>query len=299
MIPAAFAETAGVATVIFAVSSMLSVGFAYRVGQIFGPLRDPRAVFRAVVANFVLVPLLAVGIERAIPMEPPLALGLFLLAGSAGAPFLIKLASASRSDLALSAGLLMILIPGTVIFLPFYLPLALVHPSLRSLAYTPSNILSIGTPLLSTLILPLLLGLAVKAVVPRWAPRLAPIGGRTSAIALVVVVISTFVANINELVRVLKSGAILAGIALIAGAFVIGFLLTHKDRSAVLGLGTAQRNVAAAMVIASQDFGNTDILVMVSACALAGLLVLFPIAWLLGKRAPRVGPPTSVASAPA
>src|SRR5207342_64962 len=93
---AALAQTASIAVLVFAVSSMLSVGLAYSIAQILGPLREARAVFRALVANFVLVPLLAVGIERVIPMDPPLALGLFLLAGSAGAPFLIKLASAAK-----------------------------------------------------------------------------------------------------------------------------------------------------------------------------------------------------------
>src|SRR5689334_5157959 len=150
---AALAQTASVAILVFAVSSMMSVGLAYRIGQIVAPLRDARALFRALVANFVLVPLLAVGIERVIPMAPPLALGLFLYAGSAGAPFLIKLASSARGDLALSAALLVLLVPVTVVFLPFYVPLALVHPSLQGLSYVPSNILAIGIPLLSTLIL--------------------------------------------------------------------------------------------------------------------------------------------------
>ena len=95
---AALAQIASIAILVFAVSSMMSVGLAYRLRTILGPLREFRAVFRALVANFALVPLLAVGIERVIPLDPPLALGLFLLAGSAGAPFLIKLASAARRN---------------------------------------------------------------------------------------------------------------------------------------------------------------------------------------------------------
>jgi BASS family bile acid:Na+ symporter len=289
---AALAQTASIAVIVFAVSSMLSVGLAYRIGLIVGPLREARAVFRALVANFVLVPLLAVGIERVIPLDPPLALGLFLLAGSAGAPFLIKLASAARSDLALSAALLLLLVPVTVVFLPFYVPLAMEHPSLRGLSYVPSSILAIGVPLLSTLILPILVGLAVQAVAPRWAARLVPMGGKVSTVALVVVVVSTFGANLDELIRILKTGAVVAGVLLIVGAFAVGYLLSRHERSAVLGLGTAQRNVAGAMVVASRDFTDPDILVMVTASVLAGLLVLFPIARLLSRRTPHVGPPT-------
>ena len=60
----ALAQTASISIIAFAVSSMLSVGLAYRIGRILDPLRDLRAVFRALVANFVLVPLLASGSSR-------------------------------------------------------------------------------------------------------------------------------------------------------------------------------------------------------------------------------------------
>jgi BASS family bile acid:Na+ symporter len=285
------AETASVAVLVFAVSSMLSVGLAYSVRAILGPLREGRAVFRALVANFVLVPLLAVGIERLIPLEPAEALGLFLLAGSAGAPFLIKLTSAARRELALGAALLLLLVPVTVIFLPFYVPLATRHPSLSGFSYVPSSVLEIGVPLLSTLVAPVFVGMGLRALAPRWAARLVPIGGKVATVSLIVVVVATFGANASGLMKVLRSGALVAGVLMVAGAFVVGFLLSRRERSAVLGLGTAQRNVAGAMVLASRDFTDPDILVMVTATVLAGLLVLFPLAWLLGRHPPRVGIP--------
>jgi predicted Na+-dependent transporter len=287
------APIANIAVLVFAVSSMMSVGLAYGIGQILAPLREFRAVFRALIANFILVPLLAVALVRVFPMDPPLALGLFLLAGSAGAPFLIKLAHAAKSDLALSAGLLVLLVPATVVFLPFYVPLAMAHPSLRGVSYVPSSVLSLGVPLLSTLVLPLVIGVAVKAAAPRWAPRLVAIGGKVSTVAVVAAMVSTFGANLPELIRILKTGAVVVGVLLVLGAFAVGFLLSRRERGPVLGLGTAQRNVAAALVLASRDFADPDVLVMVTACVLAGLFVLFPIAWLIGRQAPQVGLPTS------
>ena len=292
----ALAQTASVAVTVFAVSSMLSVGLAYSIREILSPLREARAIFRALVANFVLVPLLAVGVVRIFPMEPPLALGLFLLAGSAGAPFLIKLASAAKTDLALSAGLLVLLVPATVAFLPFYVPLAMAHPSLRGLSYVPSGVVKLGLPLLSMLILPLLVGVVAKTVAPRLAAGLVPTGGKVSTIAVVLVMVATFAANVRELIAIVRTGAVLAGVLLILGAFVSGFLLSRRERGAVLGLGTAQRNIAAAMVLAARDFKDPDVLVMVTATTLAGLFVLFPIAWLLSKHAPHVGLPTAEAT---
>jgi hypothetical protein len=48
-----------IATLAFAVSSMLSVGFSYTLRELLEPLRNARLVIGALVANFVLVPLLA------------------------------------------------------------------------------------------------------------------------------------------------------------------------------------------------------------------------------------------------
>jgi BASS family bile acid:Na+ symporter len=184
------------------------------------------------------------------------------------------------------------------VFLPFYVPLAMAHPTLRGLSYVPSSIGEIGLPLLSTLILPVLIGFAVKAIAPGWAAWLAPIAGKLATVALVVVMVSTFGANFQDLVRVVKNGAVPAGVVLILGAFGVGYLLSRPERSALLGLGTAQRNVAAAMVIASRDFTEPDILVMITASVLAGLLVLFAIASLLSRRTPQFGPPTPPEAAP-
>src|SRR3954464_13731169 len=168
----ALATTANLVVIVFAVSSMLAVGLSYDLRTIVRPLRRVRAVFRALVANFILVPLWAVAIDRVVPLDPPQALGLCLLAGSAGAPFLVKLAKTARSDLALSAALLLLLVPVTVVFLPFYVPLAMAHPSLSGMTYVRGSIFSLGVPLLSTMILPVAVGLIVRAVRPRWSPRL-------------------------------------------------------------------------------------------------------------------------------
>ena len=288
---AALAQTASIVVIVFAVSSMLSVGLSYEVRTILAPLRNVRAVFRTLVANFVLVPLLAVAIDRVIPLDPPLALGLCLLAGSAGAPFLVKLAKTARSDLALSAALLLLLVPATVVFLPFYLPLAMQHPTLRGLTYLPASTMALAVPLLSTMILPVVVGLLVRAVTARAAARLVPLVGKLATVTLVLTVVATFGASVREVIRIVTTAALPAALALVLGAFAIGFLLSG-DRGMVLGLATSQRNIAAAMVVASRSFADRNILVMVTASSLVGLIVLFPIAWLVSRREPRVGPPT-------
>jgi BASS family bile acid:Na+ symporter len=79
---------------------------------------------------------------------------------------------------------------------------------------------------------------------------------------------------------------ILAGLLFIAVGFGIGWLLggPGMDTRRVLALGTAQRNIAAALVVGSQSFRDPKVVVMVVVVAIVSLLVLMPLSWLLAKR---------------
>jgi predicted Na+-dependent transporter len=91
----------------------------------------------------------------------------------------------------------------------------------------------------------------------------------------------------RSLLSTIGSGAILAAALLIIGAFLIGWLLAGKERTMrpVLGLGTGQRNVAAALVVAGGNFSDPDVLVMCMVGALLMLVSLMITAGELGKRA--------------
>ena len=81
---------AALSGLLFVVSSMLGMGLSLTTGQIIQPLNNIRLVILALLANFVLVPLLAFGITHLIPMDQSLQIGLIVLSTVAGAPFLIK-----------------------------------------------------------------------------------------------------------------------------------------------------------------------------------------------------------------
>src|SRR5690606_2170670 len=57
------------AIVAFAASSMLAAGFSFTLREIIAPLREPSRVARALLGNFVLVPLLAIGVARAFSLD--------------------------------------------------------------------------------------------------------------------------------------------------------------------------------------------------------------------------------------
>ena len=146
--------------------------------------------------------------------------------------------------------------------------------------------LSIAAPLALTMLLPLAIGLFIDVKFESWADRLQPLMNKASSIALVVLLVTTLLTNFGRILGVFGTGAILAALLFIAGAFIIGYLLgmTGRGTREELGLATAQRNVAAATVLATQSFGDPDTLVMVVVTSLITMVILFPTARALRKR---------------
>ena len=63
----------------------------------------------------------------------------------------------------------------------------------------------------------------------------------------------------------------------------------------VMGLGTAQRNLSAAMLVAAQNFSSDpNVLVMVMLVAILGLILLMVVGGEMGKRS-QAAPATSPA----
>jgi BASS family bile acid:Na+ symporter len=74
----------------FVVSSMLAMGAGLTVAEIVAALRSRRLIIVALLANFVVMPLGALVLAKALWLDEPLGFGLLLLGCAAGAPFLPK-----------------------------------------------------------------------------------------------------------------------------------------------------------------------------------------------------------------
>jgi bile acid:Na+ symporter, BASS family len=265
---------------IFAIASMASIGLRYSIGDIVGPLRNVWAVVLALVANFVAVPMLAFGILHQIQLETPYAIGLVLVASAAGAPMIIKFTQLAGGDVAFSAGLLVLLIVVSIGYMPLVVPF--LAPGAEISAW------AIAAPLVMTMLLPLLAGLMVKRLAPA-AGRILPLLGVVTNVSLLTLVVLTFALNLQTVV-VVGTGAIAASLLFIAGAFGIGWALGGvfgKGLRDEMALGTAQRNFAAALVVATQAFDAPGVMIMAVVVSLVTMAVLFPATKLLNRRAQR------------
>jgi len=270
-----------IATLVFVVSSMVAMGLGLKVAQITAPLRNLRLVSLSLLANFVLMPAAAVVLARVLRLDEPLGVGLLVLGVAAGAPFLPKLTQIAKGNLAFAVALMVLLMVITVGYLPLVLPVLLPGVSV--------NPAKIARSLVLLMLVPLAVALAVNAKLPAAAARAKPLFDRLSSLGLILVVVLLVVVNFNKVLSVFGTRAILAGMLFIAFGYAVGWALggPAADTRPVLGLGTAQRNIAAALVVGGQSFSNPSVVVMVVVVAIVSLLILLPMSRLLARKACR------------
>src|SRR5580765_8537801 len=263
--------------VAFVLSSMLSMGLSLTVGQILAPLRNYRLIVLGLVANFVLMPFAAFAIARLFRLDEPLGIALILLGTASGAPFLPVLARISKGNLAFSVGLMVLLMVVTVGYMPVVLPLFLEGVSV--------NPMKIGRSLVFLMMLPLAIGLLVKARLSRLAASVQPSLGRVSILSLALLIVLLLITNMQNVLSLYGTRGVLASILFIAAGSGIGWLLggPQPDTRGVMALGTAQRNIAAALVVGGQNFSDPKVIVMIVVVAIVGLLLLMPFAKYLAK----------------
>jgi len=261
---------------LFVVTSMLAMGLSLTIPMIVQPLKNVRLVVLSLLANFVLVPLLAFLITRVIPIDQSLKVGLIVLSTAAGAPFLPKLVQGAKGNIAFGVGLMVLLMVVTIVYMPIVLPLLLPGVSV--------NPWDIAKTLIVLMLVPLAFGLLLKSHSPDTAAYWQPVMAKISSLAILILVVVGLGLNVSNILNLIGTGGILALLLFIVGSLLIGLVLggrEPRDRS-VMGLGTAQRNVAAALVVTAQNFGGTTTLPFVLVGAILLLLILLPASKRLG-----------------
>jgi predicted Na+-dependent transporter len=261
----------------FVVASMVAMGLSLTIARIIEPLRDVRTVGALVVANFVAVPAVAVIAARLLPMEPAAETALVIYGCCAGAPFLPKLAQMAKGDVALAVGSMVLLMVVTVFYAPLVLPLAIEGVTVDAW--------QIASSLVLFMLVPLGVALVVRARYPDLAAEWVGPAGRMSTAALLIGISAGLFVSWQDIIGAIGSWifpgtAVLLAIALLAG-YVVGYGRS-RSTSDVTMLGTGQRNISAALVVAGSLSGDVVVLTMVAGLVI--IIVLLTIAGEIGRR---------------
>lgn len=262
---------------VFLVCSMAAAGLKLTPQAMFEPLRNLRVVSLALILNFVLAPAFAWLLTTLIPLDRGHAMGLILLSGAAGAPFLPKLVETARGDLSLAISLMSLLTISTILFLPLALPFMI--PGLHADPW------SIARPLILLIVLPLGAGMLLKKRAGAFAARIAPVLARVGNLSLLVLFALLVILNFHAVLSVVGSGAILAATLYILGLFSAGWATGEpkEETRSVLALAASARNFGAALVPAASSFTDPNVMTMLIVSALVCLLLTFLAAAWVGR----------------
>jgi len=257
---------------------LLTVGLRLRWAEVADALK--RSHLSLVLAvNFVGVPLLTVAAAWVFQLSRDVTIGMLLLAAAPFAPVVPVFARMARADLALAAGL-------TALF-PFLSALLTPLVCMTSLKVVPGtealrfDFLSVLGVLVATITLPL----AAGVVVNHWRPVLAkmilrPVEVLSEAVGALSLAFVTAV----EFKSVLATGwkPLLAMVVVSELAFFIGYAVGGSTIGArrVVALGTSNRNIALAVLVALSSFAGTPVVGAVVATGLVLILRgLLHVAW--------------------
>jgi BASS family bile acid:Na+ symporter len=266
-----------------------AVGLRLSFSEVRSALRECR--FTAILlVNFAVVPGISVAAVKALGLPTTVAVAMVLLAAAPFAPVVPVFARMARADLALAAGLTAVYPLLSVLLTPLAAQGALWLLSHQDPVRL--NLLTSLGVLAATITLPLAIGVYLRHRMPIIAQRfLRPmeiLSEATGAASLALVTISEF--------RSITDLGWRAWIAMAIGfelSLWLGWLLGGRNRGArqVVALGTSNRNIALALLIALQNFSGTPIVsaVVGNGLLLIGMGLLHVGWWRLTHRQPPAG----------
>ncbi len=163
-------------------------------------------------------------------------------------------------------------------------PAAATDPQLLR-AHSREHVEGIAKALLLQMLLPVGVGMLAAAFIPGSAKKAQPLIGGLGNAALYAMVVATIIGYFPNLLNIIGTGAFLVGLGFVLAAFGLGYLAGWgKDHlEDVGGLGTAQRNTAAGVIVAIQNFKDPNVFVMLTLANILGIVMLLVIAKMLSR----------------
>lgn len=231
--------------------TVLALGLRTTLADATYLFRHPGPLLRALAAMFVVVPLFAVVVARAFDLTPAVKVALVALSLCPVPPVLPGAALKAGGRDSYTVGLLAAAAAIAIVFVPAALALLGAAFGIDA-RVAPATVAGI---VLTTILVPLGVGVAVRRFAPAFAERVAPGVSRVASILLIAGAIPVLVGAWRLIASLVGNGTMLAFVAFTAVGLAAGHLLggPDPDDRTVLALSSAKRHPGMAIAIATAN----------------------------------------------
>ncbi len=230
---------------IFTVSNLAAMGLQVKMPDVTAALKNKKALALIFVWGWVLGPAIGLLITRILPLDEPYVIVVLLCSLAPCAPFLQQMVGKANGDVGFAGALIPLVAVGTVVLMPVMAPYLIKGLTISAWA--------LAKPLLLTILIPLMIGAAIRHFADQGATKIFPAVKGIALISTLLTVIACLVLYGKSMLDTAGEFALLAMtifmvvVAIIT--YVFGFGLKQNQRS-VMSLGMGTRNIAAVFAAA-------------------------------------------------
>jgi BASS family bile acid:Na+ symporter len=263
--------------------TVLGFGLKATLDDLLYLIRRPGLFVRSLLAVFVIMPLLAVVLSRQFDFRPPVEVALIALALSPVPPLLPKKEGKAGGHHSYGLALMAMLALLSIVVVPvsmeileriFHVPLA-VAPQV------------VAKVVLQAALLPLAVGMIVRALAPRFAARIEKPFELVAKILLPLAVLVLLAATLSAAGAAIGGGTVLAIVIFVVAGLVVGHVMggPDLDHSVVLAISSASRHPAIALAILTANFPNEHFGGIIMVYLIVSAVVVIPYTVWQRKRA--------------
>jgi len=241
---------------IFTVSNLAAMGLQVKMPEVIAALRNRKSLALIFVWGWVLGPAFGYLITRVLPLAEPYVIVVLLASLAPCAPFLQQMVGKAHGDMGFAGAFIPLVAVGTVVLMPLMAPFLIKGLTISAWA--------LSKPLLLTILLPLVIGAAIRHYSDTTATRIFPPVKLIAMLSTLTTIVWCLVLYGRGMLNTAGEFALLSmtlfmvGMALIT--YLFGFGLKQNQRS-VMALGMGTRNVAAVLA-AALAIPNADPLIV-------------------------------------
>ena len=211
---------------------------------------------RALLANFVIIPILGIIITRFLVLPSDIRIGFLLLAFAPGGLLALQFARVSKGNRVFAVALLLVFCLLALLITPLLVYLFFPREGAGQLPFGWLTMM-----LFLLIVVPLVVGRVLQKIIPEHASKLGLWLGRLS---IVIFIIAAVMAGRykSPAIKLMGTNGIAAIVLLILGSWVVGWLMGGSEikNRKVLAISSSMRNVGVCLPIASNYFVGTDVL---------------------------------------